>query len=48
VYVLFDYFMRKLDDARLLDIELVKLNHTRRNKKVGKDIIDKIIDRFFF
>jgi hypothetical protein len=39
-------FFRKLDDAGLFGINLVKLKSTSRNKRFGDDRIKKRLDKF--
>ena len=40
------YFIRNMEVAGLLDIELEKLTPTWRNKRIGEEIIAKRLDFF--
>jgi hypothetical protein len=46
--LLYGYFLRKLEDSRLVDIEPAKLTPTWRNKRIGEERITKRLDRFLF
>jgi hypothetical protein len=41
-----DYFIQKLEDKGLIDVEPIKLRPTWWNKQVGVDMIAKRIDKF--
>jgi hypothetical protein len=44
---LLGYFMRKMEEVGLVDIELSKLNSAWRNNKVGETWVAKRLYRFF-
>jgi hypothetical protein len=46
-YSLFDFFVHKLGEARLIDITPIRLEPTWRNKRMGEDHIAKRLDQFF-